>query len=158
RAEQLPLVCEVVVEGAPGNAGLPDDLLGPDGGVAPFREKPGCDTHQLGPRGLRLRGLPAAVAGWARRSRIHAASMLSQVLGYRLLVCKETDMKSREQTSWRSPALGTPAVLDVPGGRLRCFEAGEGPPAVFVDGLLVNANLWRKVVSRLAPAFHCVAL
>lgn len=67
-------------------------------------------------------------------------------------------MKSKEKTNWRSPALGTPSVLDLPAGRLRCFEAGEGPPAVFVHGLLVNANLWRKVVGRLAPAFHCVAL
>lgn len=67
-------------------------------------------------------------------------------------------MMSEESTHWRSPALGTPAVLDLPGGSIRCFEAGEGPAAVFVHGLLVNANLWRKVVSRLAPAFHCVAL
>jgi pimeloyl-ACP methyl ester carboxylesterase len=29
---------------------------------------------------------------------------------------------------------------------------------VFVHGLLVNANLWRKVVPRLAPDFRCVSL
>jgi pimeloyl-ACP methyl ester carboxylesterase len=65
---------------------------------------------------------------------------------------------SDAKTYWRSPALGAPAELDLPGGRIRCFEAGEGPAIVLVHGLLVNANLWRKVVPRLAPALRCVAL
>ncbi len=60
--------------------------------------------------------------------------------------------------TWRDPALGAPRDLDLPQGRLRCFEAGSGPPIVFVHGLLVNANLWRKVVKLLSPDFHCVAL
>ena len=38
------------------------------------------------------------------------------------------------------------------------FDVGSGPTLVFVHGLLVNANLWRKVVERLAPAFRCVVL
>ena len=29
---------------------------------------------------------------------------------------------------------------------------------MFVHGLLVNANLWRKVVERLSPDFRCIAL
>lgn len=41
-------------------------------------------------------------------------------------------------------------------GSLRIWELGEGPPLVFVHGLLVNANLWRKVVRELAPSFRCV--
>jgi pimeloyl-ACP methyl ester carboxylesterase len=60
--------------------------------------------------------------------------------------------------TWRDPALGTPRDLDLPQGRIRCFEAGTGAPIVFVHGLLVNANLWRKVVARLSPDFHCVTL
>src|SRR5215208_636322 len=60
--------------------------------------------------------------------------------------------------TWRDPALGTPRDLDLPQGRLRCFEAGTGDPIVFVHGLLVNANLWRKVVGKLAPDFRCVTL
>ena len=59
---------------------------------------------------------------------------------------------------WRAPALGTPHELDLPQGRLRVFEAGSGPPIVLVHGLAVNANLWRKVVPRLAPDFGCVTL
>jgi pimeloyl-ACP methyl ester carboxylesterase len=60
--------------------------------------------------------------------------------------------------TWRDPALGEPRELDLPQGRLRCFEAGSGPPLVFVHGLLVNANLWRKVIKELSGDFHCVAL
>jgi pimeloyl-ACP methyl ester carboxylesterase len=67
-------------------------------------------------------------------------------------------MTKAEKLTWRDPALGTPRDLDLPQGKLRCFEAGTGPPIVFVHGLLVNANLWRKVVAKLSPDFHCVAL
>jgi len=63
-----------------------------------------------------------------------------------------------ENAHWRDPALGEPRTLDLPGGPLRAFDTGTGPPIVFVHGLLVNANLWRKVVARLAPEFRCVVL
>ena len=59
---------------------------------------------------------------------------------------------------WRDPVLGEPRTLELPGGPLRAFDTGSGAPIVFVHGLLVNANLWRKVVSRLAPDFRCIAL
>jgi pimeloyl-ACP methyl ester carboxylesterase len=64
----------------------------------------------------------------------------------------------KEKATWRDPTLGVERELDLPQGRLRCFEAGAGPPIVFVHGLFVNANLWRKVVPELSPAFRCVAL
>ena len=65
-----------------------------------------------------------------------------------------------DNTYWRSPDLGTPRDVDVPGGKLRCFEAGDrsAPTIVFVHGLLVNANLWRKVVPQLSDRFRCVSL
>ena len=62
------------------------------------------------------------------------------------------------KATWRDPALGIARELDLPQGRLRCFDAGSGPPIVFAHGLLVNANLWRKVVTRLSPEFRCIAL
>ena len=63
------------------------------------------------------------------------------------------------KATWRSPALGERKVLDLPGGKqLAYFEAGSGAPIVFVHGLLVNANLWRKVVERLLADFRCIAL
>ena len=63
------------------------------------------------------------------------------------------------KSHWRSPALGQRKMLELPGGqRIAYFEAGTGAPLVFVHGLLVNANLWRKVVERLSPDFRCIAL
>ena len=38
-------------------------------------------------------------------------------------------------------------TLELDGGRLRCRTRRRGPAVVFVHGLLVNANLWRKVVA-----------
>jgi pimeloyl-ACP methyl ester carboxylesterase len=67
-------------------------------------------------------------------------------------------MATTERAIWRDPALGDAHELDLPPGRLRYFEAGTGSPIVFAHGLLVNANLWRKVVARLSPEFRCIAL
>jgi pimeloyl-ACP methyl ester carboxylesterase len=64
----------------------------------------------------------------------------------------------RARAGWRDPALGASREIDLPQGRLRYFEAGTGPSIVFVHGLFVNANVWRKLVPRLAGDFHCVAL
>jgi pimeloyl-ACP methyl ester carboxylesterase len=58
--------------------------------------------------------------------------------------------------TWRSPALGVAKELDTAGGKLRYHDVGSGPVLVFVHGLLVNANLWRKVVERLSPDFRCI--
>jgi pimeloyl-ACP methyl ester carboxylesterase len=55
-----------------------------------------------------------------------------------------------DRASWRADELGPARTLDLGGGRrIRAHVTGEGPPIVFVHGLLVNANLWRKVVPRL---------
>jgi pimeloyl-ACP methyl ester carboxylesterase len=63
-----------------------------------------------------------------------------------------------ENKFWRDSSLGTSRAIDVTGGRMRVFEAGNGEPIVFVHGALVNANLWRKVVPRLSPDFRCITL
>ena len=56
-------------------------------------------------------------------------------------------------------ALGTEKTVTLPSGRVAYTERGAGPPVVFVHGLLVNANLWRKVVPTVADAgFCCLAL
>jgi pimeloyl-ACP methyl ester carboxylesterase len=55
-----------------------------------------------------------------------------------------------ERATWRAPELGPSRTVDLGSGRrMRVHVTGEGPPIVFVHGLLVNANLWRKVVPRL---------
>jgi pimeloyl-ACP methyl ester carboxylesterase len=59
---------------------------------------------------------------------------------------------------WRSQTLGVEEEVSLPHGSLRYFRRGEGPPVVFAHGWLANANLWRKVVDRLADRFTCIAL
>ena len=58
----------------------------------------------------------------------------------------------------RSEALGIVREVTLSAGRIRYRELGEGPPVVFVHGLLVNADLWRAVVSEVAEAgLRCIA-
>ena len=61
----------------------------------------------------------------------------------------------------RPPALGTPRDVTLSHATVRFFESGptDGPPVVFVHGLLVNADLWQHVVPRLAEAgLRCIAV
>jgi pimeloyl-ACP methyl ester carboxylesterase len=67
-------------------------------------------------------------------------------------------MTIQERATWRDATLGPPRELDLRDGTLRYFDVGTGAPIVFVHGLLVNANLWRKIVPRLAPDFRCIAI
>jgi pimeloyl-ACP methyl ester carboxylesterase len=60
--------------------------------------------------------------------------------------------------SWRSNDLGQARTLELAQGRLEYHDAGAGPPIVFVHGVLVNANLWRKVVPLLSDRHRCIAL
>lgn len=47
--------------------------------------------------------------------------------------------------------------IDLPAGRIRYREAGEGPPVVFVHGYLVDGRLWDGVVDSLANRCRCLA-
>jgi pimeloyl-ACP methyl ester carboxylesterase len=67
-------------------------------------------------------------------------------------------MSDNARLYWRSPELGEAREVDVPGGRIRVFERGEGRPIVFAHGVVVNANLWRKVVPDLAKNHRCITL
>src|SRR5918994_313701 len=55
-----------------------------------------------------------------------------------------------DRAGWRADELGPSQPVELSGGRrIRAHVTGEGPPLVFAHGVLVNANLWRKVVPRL---------
>jgi pimeloyl-ACP methyl ester carboxylesterase len=41
-------------------------------------------------------------------------------------------------------------------GTIRYRESGEGPPIVFLHGLLVDGQLWRKVTPPLEDRFRCI--
>ncbi len=55
--------------------------------------------------------------------------------------------------------LRDPKEVRLAAGTIRYHEVGpaDAPPIVFVHGLLVNANLWRKVIPPLAGRFRCIA-
>src|SRR5215211_4310102 len=55
-----------------------------------------------------------------------------------------------------SEDLGQQREVKVPQGTIRYRERGEGETIVFVHGLLVNGDLWRKVVPRLADRYRCI--
>jgi len=46
--------------------------------------------------------------------------------------------------------------VDLSAGRIRYRDVGEGPPIVFVHGLLVDGRLWRKVTPALEGEFRCI--
>lgn len=56
----------------------------------------------------------------------------------------------------RSEELGTRREVTLPQGVIRYRECGEGEALVFVHGLLVNGDLWRKVVPALSRQFRCI--
>ena len=58
----------------------------------------------------------------------------------------------------RSDLLGTSRTVELGQGVVIYRDRGTGPPVVFVHGLLVNADLWRHVVPRVAEAgYRCLA-
>lgn len=46
--------------------------------------------------------------------------------------------------------------VKLPQGTIHYRESGEGPPVVFVHGLLVDGRLWRKVTPLLSDRFRCI--
>jgi pimeloyl-ACP methyl ester carboxylesterase len=46
--------------------------------------------------------------------------------------------------------------VDLSTGRIRYRDSGEGPPIVFVHGLLVDGRLWRKVTPSLEKDYRCI--
>jgi pimeloyl-ACP methyl ester carboxylesterase len=47
-------------------------------------------------------------------------------------------------------------MIKLPEGNIHYREFGEGPPIVFVHGLLVDGRLWRKVTPLLEGGFRCI--
>ena len=57
-----------------------------------------------------------------------------------------------------SEALGERRTVEVPAGTIEYRERGEGPAIVFVHGVGVNGDLWRRVAPPLADTgFRCIA-
>ncbi len=52
--------------------------------------------------------------------------------------------------------LGVQKEVQLSQGIIRYRESGIGEPLVFIHGLLVNGDLWRKVVPTLAKNYRCI--
>jgi pimeloyl-ACP methyl ester carboxylesterase len=55
-----------------------------------------------------------------------------------------------------SETLGARQIVEIPAGTIEYRERGEGPAIVFVHGVGVNGDLWRKVAPELADRYRCV--
>lgn len=55
-----------------------------------------------------------------------------------------------------SSELGEQKEVRLSHGTIRYRERGQGEPVVFAHGLLVNGDLWRKVVPALADGYRCI--
>lgn len=55
-----------------------------------------------------------------------------------------------------SDELGERREVELPQGTVRYREDGSGPVLLFLHGFLVNGDLWRKVVPRLADRARCL--
>jgi pimeloyl-ACP methyl ester carboxylesterase len=53
-----------------------------------------------------------------------------------------------------SSALGDRKEATLPQGTITYRERGSGEPIVFIHGLLVNGDLWRKVVPELSKDYR----
>jgi pimeloyl-ACP methyl ester carboxylesterase len=48
--------------------------------------------------------------------------------------------------------------VDTPSGRIAYAEAGAGPVALFVHGVLLNGHLWRHQLAQLSDIRRCIAI
>jgi pimeloyl-ACP methyl ester carboxylesterase len=48
--------------------------------------------------------------------------------------------------------------VDTPSGRIAYAEAGQGPLALFVHGVLVNSYIWRHQLAELSAMRRCIAI
>ena len=51
-----------------------------------------------------------------------------------------------------------PKTLETPSGRIAFAEAGTGPVALFVHGVLLNKHLWRHQLAALSDIRRCIAV
>ncbi|MGL6340613.1 MAG: alpha/beta fold hydrolase [Waterburya sp.] len=47
-------------------------------------------------------------------------------------------------------------TVELPQGTIRYSDRGQGPTLIFLHGLLVNGQLWRKVIPLLEDRFRCI--
>src|SRR5882762_10793192 len=54
--------------------------------------------------------------------------------------------------------VATKRNIVTPSGRINYVEAGAGPVALFVHGVLLNSHLWRHQLAELSDVRRCIAV
>jgi pimeloyl-ACP methyl ester carboxylesterase len=65
----------------------------------------------------------------------------------------ESDAKGTAHVSDLLPR----TVVHLPAGEIAYADQGEGPTALFVHGVLLNADLWRKAIAGVSTMRRCIA-
>src|ERR1700736_1894320 len=52
----------------------------------------------------------------------------------------------------------TKRSIDTPSGRISYTEAGSGPVALFVHGVVLNKHVWRRQLTGLSDTRRCIAV
>src|SRR5215472_2153377 len=52
----------------------------------------------------------------------------------------------------------TKRSIDTPSGRISYTEAGSGPMALFVHGVVLNKHVWRRQLTGLSDMRRCIAV
>src|SRR3954447_3716242 len=116
--------------------------------------------HRAAPRGnrreeaiqdahLRPDQAPRREGGRARRiPRRHSAGQSRGTQPARLAQVPEGAAPQPEEARMNE--------IKLPQGPIRYRESGDGPPLVFVHGLLVDGRLWRKVTPLLEDRYRCI--
>ncbi len=154
RLEQVGLAREVMVERATTDGGLLQDLLGGGGGESLLREEAPGRGDEPAPGGLGafcLRG--------------HAGSLTASLqtdcwyVSYgRMTPTTKTDTAQPAHTA---PTLLPRRTISLSRGDVAYVDHGDGdrvaPAALFVHGVLVNADIWRNVIWSVADVRRCIA-
>ena len=133
RREQLALVGELVVERAARDAGRAHDLLGADACEPALGEEGPGGGDQRGAGGLGAFGVLVPLD-------IHTVCIHYAYSLYAKLDDREDDMPQ----------------ITLSQGTIHYRDAGEGPPVVFLHGLLVDGEVWRKVTPLLQGDARCI--
>ena len=151
--EQVRLAREVVVERAATDLGLAQDLLGRGGGEPLLARRGGGPSRSAG-RGWPRCVLPAW-ARWDPISSLQTDSWYVECAG--MTPPTKTKNPNRHRPASRPSCPGRWPELS--GGPVAYVDQGDqnAPAALFVHGVLVNADLWRNVIWDVADVRRCIA-
>src|SRR5256885_8248446 len=126
---------------ARGSAGAPRSAPPPP--PPPGRRSPRCPPPRTRARRTACAPRRRAPRGWPRCARPGWAR-------------PQCDPRTHRHTSCMYLSPMSETTLQLPQGPVRVREEGQGPPIVFIHGLLADGRLWDDVVTPLAETARCI--